>query len=74
MGTSGLVADRAISLMREGAETDAAVRDLLEMCHGSRVAVVMAKQRLEDEGGELPEVRGAVGLLDLTLERGDWAI
>jgi hypothetical protein len=73
MGTSEVVAERAISLVREGVDADAAVEDLRATSLGKRVAVVMAKQRLEHDGSEFPEAREeAIDLLDLTLKRGDW--
>jgi hypothetical protein len=73
MGMSQRVAERAITLVREGANTDAAVEDLLGMVLGNRVAVVMAKQRLEGGDAEPPDAQGAIKLLDLALDRGVWA-
>jgi hypothetical protein len=71
MGTSEWVADFALALARERRSGDAAVLDLREASLGNRVAVVMAKQRLEKEPSD-PAAKAAVELLDLTLRTADW--
>jgi hypothetical protein len=73
MSTSEVIAERAISLVRDGTDTDAAVVDLRDKSLGRRVAVVMAKQHLDENGADPTEIQAAHELLDLTLERSDWA-
>jgi len=81
MSTADTVAERAIELAGTGAETDDAVRDLLECCADKRVSVVMAKRHIEErmeesgdgEGGDGdPTLARAIEILGETLEKGPW--
>jgi len=69
--TSDEVRQTALDLAKRGVETDPAVQELLDCCGDHRVSVVRARQTLPDEGGE--SVARATELLDLVLERGNWA-
>ena len=71
MGTSDDVSALAVSLAQEGRDTASAVADLRESSLGKRVAVVMAKQKLE--GGEsTDDTNAAIALLDATLKTSTW--
>jgi hypothetical protein len=77
MSTADTLAERAIELAGTDTETDDAVRDLLECCADSRVAVVMAKRHIEErveESGDAedPTLARAIGILGETLEKGPW--
>ena len=75
MSTAETLAERAIELAGTGAETDAAVQDLLECCADKRVSVVMARRAIEEkiqEGSDDPTLPRAVEYLGETLHQGPW--
>jgi hypothetical protein len=75
MATSDEVRRSALELAERGAETDAAVSEILSCCGDHRIALVLARRTLEEgEGGAANgTTRRAVELLDFALERGSWA-
>jgi hypothetical protein len=73
VATSDEVRDTAMMLAERGAETDAAVTEILSCCGDHRVSLVRARQTLaaEDDAADGANNR-AVELLDLALEAGTW--
>jgi hypothetical protein len=70
MTTGDAVRDRALELARSDRDLDEAVRDLEEVCAGRRVAVVRARQLIEEAAPETdPVAARAVGFLDELLQR-----
>ena len=51
MTTKTEVLERALDLAKTGMPTDDAVRELLSCCGDKRVAVVLARREVVDEGG-----------------------
>ena len=72
MGTSDSVAELAISLARDGGDPASAVTALRESSHGKRVAVVLAKQKLETDSDDDAMHEGAIALLAQTLTNSEW--
>jgi hypothetical protein len=75
MSTAETLADRACDLAGAGADTDTAVRELLDCCADRRVSVVMARRSLVERlegGGADPTLSRAVEILDETLRAGPW--
>lgn len=76
MTTAEVVTERALELAEQHGPTDEAVEELLGCCAEKRVAVVMARRRLEEtleDGTGTGATQDAIELIDLTLARGDWA-
>lgn len=75
MATSDEVRRTALDLAERGEETDAAVSEILTCCGDHRIAVVLARRTLAEGEGDAANgaAHRAVELLDLALERGDWA-
>lgn len=71
MTTADILTERALALADEGMETEQAVEDLLMASGDRRVAVVMARRHLLEQGGENPDPRTARGvdLLEQVLSR-----
>jgi len=72
MTTADVLTERALSLARSGADTDEAVRELLVLCGGRRVAAVRARQHVVVWLDSAPDQRAAMqamGFLDELLNR-----
>ena len=75
MSTAETLVDRACDLAGTGADTDTAVRELLDCCADRRVSVVMARRSLEERmraEQQDPTLARAVEILDETLRAGPW--
>jgi hypothetical protein len=70
MTTGDIVRDRALELARSDSELEHAVHDLETVCEGRRVAVVRARQLIEEAAEESdPVAARAIGFLDELLHR-----
>ena len=70
MTTKTEVLERALDLARTDCSTDDAVRELLSCCGDKRVAVVLARREVLDEGGGSDATKQRAGeLLDEVLLR-----
>lgn len=69
MTTTDTVLDRALLLASSDMDTEEAITDLQDCCGGRRVAVVMARQRLVEQGESDEGANRAVELLDGLLVR-----
>jgi hypothetical protein len=74
MSTAETLVDRACDLAGAGADTDTAVRELLDCCADRRVSVVMARRSLEERmaADEDPTLVRAAEILEETLRAGPW--
>ena len=75
MATSDEVRRVALQAAERGEKTDVAVREILAWCGDHRVSVVRARQTLAENQDDATNdaTRRAIDLLDLVLERGNWA-
>lgn len=75
MAISDEVRRTALQLAERGEETGAAVTEILSCCGDHRVSLIRARQALaEGDGGDANDAtHRAIELIDLTLERHDWA-
>ena len=74
MSTSDEVRRTALDLAQRGANTDAAVLEILDCCGDHRVSLVVARQGLaEHTEANDGVIARATEILDLALERGTWA-
>jgi hypothetical protein len=73
VATSDEVLDSALDLAERGVETEAAVRELLSCCGDHRVSVVRARQSLADREDGRVSTERALELIELVLDRGEWA-
>jgi hypothetical protein len=71
MTTANDVMTRALALASTGADDEAAVGELMDCCHDNRVAVVMARRRVleEGDGQDAGHVARAAELLESVLAR-----
>ena len=72
MTTADVLTERALSLARSGADTDEAVRELLVLCAGRRVAAVRARQNVMawlDSAPDQHAAMQAMGFFDELLNR-----
>jgi hypothetical protein len=75
MKTTDIVLERALALAAQEQDEEEAVRELLEAAMGKRVALVMARQRINEQAAVVGAERAAraVSLLDATIATGDLA-
>ena len=75
MATSDEVRRVALQVAERGEKTDVAVREILDCCGDHRVSVVRARQTLAENQDDAANdaTRRAIDLLELVLERGNWA-
>jgi hypothetical protein len=73
MRTTDIVIERALALAAEEQDEEEAARQLLEAAMGKRVALVMARQRINEQAAVIGAERAvrAVSLLDATIATGD---
>lgn len=73
MRTTDIVIERALTLAVEEQDEEQAARELLEAALGKRVALVMARQRINEQAAVIGAERAAraVSLLDVTIATGD---
>lgn len=75
MRTTDAVFERTLALAAEQRDEEGAVRELRKVAMGKRVALVMARQRINDQAADLgvEVATRAVSLLDATIATGDFA-
>jgi hypothetical protein len=75
MRTTEVVLERALALAAEGHDEESSVRDLLEASMGKRVALVMARQRIDQQAADIGADRSAraMSLIDAAIATGDLA-
>lgn len=75
MKTTDVVVERALALASEGYDEESSVRDLLEASMGKRVALVMARQRINEQADAIGADRSvrAVSLIEAAIAKGDLA-
>jgi hypothetical protein len=75
MRTTEVVLERALALAAEGRDEESSVRDLLEASMGKRVALVMARQRIDEQAAAIGVDRSAraISLIDAAIATGDLA-
>lgn len=75
MRTTDVVLERALVLADEGNDEEGSVRDLLEAALGKRVALVMARQRINEQVADIGPDRSAraISLIDAAIATGDLA-
>lgn len=73
MRTTDIVIERALALAAEEQDEEQAARELLEAALGKRVALVMARQRINEQAAVIGAERAAraVSLLDATIATGN---
>jgi hypothetical protein len=77
MTTAEEVKETALHLARDHRELDEAVAELVQRSGGRRVAVILARrelmQRIDEDPADADAAR-ALELVEVTLDRGDWAV
>lgn len=75
MKTTDVVVERALVLADEGHDEESSVRDLLEAALGKRVALVMARQRINEQVADIGADRSAraISLIEAAIATGDLA-
>ncbi len=75
MRTTDVVVERALALADEGHDEESSVLDLLEASMGKRVALVMARQRINEQADAIGADRSAraVSLIEAAIAKGDLA-